>query len=75
MTVVFGIRIAAIALGVALFALSAWLDYRNGFKPYATGKQRAQTFFDDAKVFGLRIAAVLIVFAALFSWVIGKRLA
>ncbi len=74
MTTVLVIRIVAIALGVALFATAALLDFRHGLKPYATGKQRSATFYDDAKVFALRIAAVGIVFAALFSWVIGNHL-
>lgn len=74
MNTIFAIRLAALALGVVLFAGAGWVDYRNGFKPYATGKQRSETFYDDAKVFALRIAAVLIVFVALFSWVIGNHI-
>ncbi len=65
------LRIAAIAIGIALFVFAEMRDAANDRKPYATGRDRYATFNADASVFGLRIAGTLFVVVALLSWVVG----
>ena len=71
---IFGLRIAAIVVGVALFAVAELRDVQNERKPYATGRTRNETFYDDATVLALRLAGVGLVFLALVSWVIGNHM-
>jgi hypothetical protein len=67
------IRIAAIVIGVVLFAYAEYLDAANEKKPYSTGRNRYQTFYADATVLGLRLAGVGFVAVTLLTWVIGNR--
>ena len=71
---VLGFRVAAIVIGVALFALAELRDVANERKPAATGRERYKTFYDDATVFGLRIAGLGLAVLALVSWVIGNHM-
>ncbi len=65
------LRLAAIAIGIALFAYAELRDAANERKAYSTGRDRNATFNADAIVFGLRITGTLFVVVALLSWVIG----
>jgi hypothetical protein len=69
------LRIAAIAVGVVLFALAEFRDVANAKKPYTTGKDRYGTFYADATVLGLRLAGVGLVLISLLTWVIGNHMA
>ncbi len=68
------IRIVAIVAGAAIFLGAELLDNHHATKPFATGKQQADTFFDDAKVLSLRLAGIGLVVIALVSWVIGNHM-
>jgi hypothetical protein len=67
------IRIAAIVIGVALFAYAEFRDAANEKKPYTTGRDRYGTFYEDATVLTLRLAGVGFVAVTLLTWVIGNR--
>ena len=72
---IFWLRIGAIVIGVALFGLAELRDATNEKKPYSSGRERYQTFYDDATVLGLRLAGVGLVIVALITWVIGNHMA
>jgi hypothetical protein len=67
------LRIAAIVVGVLLFALAEFRDVANAKKPYTTGRDRYGTFYDDATVLGLRLSGVGLVLVSLLTWVIGNH--
>lgn len=75
MTAAFLIRAVVIAIGAGLFFGSEFVDVRNAKKPYATGRDRAATFYDDMKVGIMRLAGVGLVVLALLSVVIQHHLA
>ncbi len=68
------LRIAAIVVGIALFAYAEVRDIANEKKPYTTGRERYGTFYDDATVLGLRMAGIGLVLLSLISWVIGNHM-
>ena len=68
------LRIAAIAVGVALFILAEFRDIANEKKPYTTGRERYGTFYADASVLGLRLAGEGLVLISLITWVIGNHM-
>jgi hypothetical protein len=70
---IFALRIAAIVIGVALFAYAEVRDVRNESKPYGTGRERYSTFYDDATVLGLRLAGAGLALVSLLSWVLGNQ--
>jgi hypothetical protein len=72
--VIFALRIAAIVVGVILFAVAELRDVANEKKPYTTGRERYGTFYDDATVLGLRLVGIGLVLLALISWVIGNHM-
>ncbi len=71
---IFALRIAAIVVGVILFAVAELRDVANEKKPYTTGRERYGTFYDDATVLGLRLVGIGLVLLALISWVIGNHM-
>lgn len=64
------IRLVMIVAGIGLFVAAALIVRRDQTKPYASGADRVQTFYDDAKVLSMRIAGVTLVSLALLSWVV-----
>lgn len=72
--IVLVLRVVAIAVGIALFGGAELLDNHHATKPFATGKQQADTFFDDAKVLSLRLAGIGLIVISLVSWVIGNHM-
>ncbi len=71
---IFALRIAAIVVGVILFAVAELRDVANEKKPYTTGRDRYGTFYDDAIVLGLRLTGVGLVLVSLITWVIGNHM-
>jgi hypothetical protein len=67
------IRIAVVVIGFGLFVAAELLDNAHARKPAATGARQAETFFDDAKVFTLRIFGAVAIAGGLLSFVIANH--
>jgi hypothetical protein len=67
------VRIAVVVLGFALFAVAEVLDNANARKPAATGARQAETLFDDAKVFTLRIFGAIAIASGLLAFVFANH--
>ncbi len=63
------VRIAVVVIGFGLFVMAELVDNANARKPAATGARQAETFFDDAKVFSLRIFGAVLIALGLLSFV------
>ena len=55
------IRIVAVVIGFGLIVAAELVDNAHARKPAATGSRQSETFFDDAKVFTLRIAGAVTI--------------
>ncbi|GAC1414865.1 MAG: hypothetical protein NVSMB5_03340 [Candidatus Velthaea sp.] len=64
------IRITLVLAGLAIFVGAELVERRHLAKPWSTGRRRADTFTDDAKVFTLRIAGAGLALLSLLSFVI-----
>ncbi len=69
MDVALVIRIAVVVLGFGLIVAAELVDNVHARKPAATGARQAETFFDDAKVFTLRIFGAVLIALGLLSFV------
>lgn len=67
------IRIAIVVIGFVLIVVAELVDNANARKPAATGARQADTFYDDAKVFSLRIAGALAIGLGLLSFVAAHK--
>jgi hypothetical protein len=67
------IRIAVVVLGFGLIVAAELLDNAHARKPAATGARQSETFYDDAKVFTLRIAGALAIGLGLLSFVAAHK--
>jgi hypothetical protein len=69
------IRIAIVVVGFVLIIVAELLDNAHARKPAATGARAADTFFDDAKVFTLRIFGAVAIALGLLSFVAANHTA
>ncbi len=67
------IRIAVVVIGFGLIVAAELVDNANSRKPAATGARQAETFFDDAKVFSLRIFGAVAIALGLLSFVAAHK--
>jgi hypothetical protein len=67
------IRIAVVVIGFGLIVGAELLDNAHNRKPAATGARQSETFFDDAKVFSLRIFGAVAIALGLLSFVAGHK--
>jgi hypothetical protein len=67
------VRIAVVVFGFALFAAAEVLDNVHASKPAATGARQAETLFDDAKVFTLRVFGAIAIAGGLLSFVFANH--
>lgn len=67
------IRIVVVAIGFGLIVAAELLDNAHARKPAATGARQSETFFDDAKVFTLRIFGAVTIGLALLSFVAAHK--
>ena len=67
------IRIAVVVFGFALFAVAEVLDNVHASKPAATGARQAETLFDDAKVFTLRVFGAIAIAGGLLGFVFANH--
>jgi len=67
------IRIAVVVFGFALFGVAEVLDNVHARKPAATGSRQAETLFDDAKVFTLRVFGAIAIAGGLLSFVFANH--
>jgi len=67
------IRIVIVVIGFGLFVVAELIDNANARKPAATGARQSETFFDDAKVFTLRIFGAVTIGLALLSFVASHK--
>ncbi len=63
------VRIVIVVLGFGLIIAAELVDNVNARKPAATGARQSETFFDDAKVFTLRIFGAVLIALGLLSFV------
>jgi hypothetical protein len=63
------IRIVVVVIGFALIVIAELVDNINARKPAATGARQSETFYDDAKVFTLRIFGAVVIGLGLLSFV------
>ncbi len=63
------VRIVVVVLGFGLIAGAELLDNAHARKPAATGARQSDTFFDDAKVFTMRIFGALAIGLGLLMFV------
>lgn len=56
-------------LGFGLIVAAELFDNAHARKPAATGARQSETFYDDAKVFTLRIFGAMLIALGLLSWV------
>lgn len=62
-------RIIVVILGFAMIGGAELLDNAHARKPAATGARQSETFYDDAKVFTLRIFGAVLIALGLLSFV------
>lgn len=67
------IRIVVVVFGFALLGAAELLDNAHARKPAATGARQSDTFYDDAKVFTLRIFGAVAIGLGLLSFVAAHR--
>jgi hypothetical protein len=67
------VRIAVVVFGFALFVVAELVDNANARKPAATGARQAETLFDDAKVFTLRIFGAVAIAGGLLAFVFANH--
>ncbi len=67
------IRIVVVVIGFGLIIGAELLDNAHARKPAATGARQAETFFDDAKVFTLRIFGAVTIGLGLLSFVAAHK--
>jgi hypothetical protein len=67
------VRIVIVVLGFGLIVGAELLDNAHARKPAATGSRQSETFFDDAKVFTLRIFGAVVIGLALLSFVAAHK--
>jgi hypothetical protein len=67
------IRIVVVVIGFGLIVGAELLDNAHARKPAATGARQSETFFDDAKVFTLRIFGAVIIGLGLLSFVAAHK--
>ncbi len=67
------IRIAIVVIGFGLIVVAELVDNANARKPAATGARQSETFFDDAKVFTLRIFGAVCIALGLLTFVAAHR--
>ncbi len=63
------LRIVVVIVGFGLIVAAELVDNAHARKPAATGARQADTFFDDAKVFTLRIFGAVLIALGLLSFV------
>ncbi len=69
----FVIRIVVVAIGFGLIGAAELLDNAHARKPAATGARQSETFYDDAKVFTLRIFGAVMIGLGLLSFVAAHK--
>jgi hypothetical protein len=67
------IRIAVVVIGFGLIGAAEVLDNAHARKPAATGARQSDTFYDDAKVFTLRIFGAVTIGLGLLSFVAAHK--
>jgi hypothetical protein len=67
------IRIVVVVIGFGLIVGAELLDNAHASKPAATGARQSETFFDDAKVFTLRIFGAVVIGLGLLSFVAAHK--
>jgi hypothetical protein len=67
------IRIVVVVIGFGLIVAAELLDNAHARKPAATGARQSETFFDDAKVFTLRIFGAVVIGLGLLSFVAAHK--
>lgn len=73
MDVAVSIRIVVVVVGFGLIVGAELLDNAHNRRPAATGARQSDTFFDDAKVFSLRIFGAVIIALGLLSFVAAHK--
>ncbi len=67
------VRIVVVVAGFGLIVVAELVDNANARKPAATGARQSETFYDDAKVFSLRIFGAVLIALGLLSFVAAHR--
>ncbi len=67
------IRVVVVVIGFGLIVAAELLDNAHARKPAATGARQSETFFDDAKVFTLRISGAVAIGLGLLSFVAAHK--
>jgi hypothetical protein len=67
------VRIVVVVIGFGLILGAELLDNAHNRKPAATGARQSDTFFDDAKVFTLRIFGAVAIALGLLSFVAAHK--
>jgi hypothetical protein len=67
------IRIVVVVIGFGLIVAAELLDNAHARKPAATGSRQSETFYDDAKVFTLRIFGAVTIGLGLLSFVAAHK--
>ncbi len=66
-------RIVVVLIGFGLIIAAELVDNAHARKPAATGARQSETFFDDAKVFSLRIFGAVAIALGLLGFVAAHR--
>ena len=67
------VRIIIVVIGFGLIVAAELVDNAHARKPAATGARQSETFYDDAKVFSLRIFGAMAIALGLLSFVAAHK--